>query len=666
MFGLQRAPLVLQKGEIVSAVMPTIGENPTLFQADSSKTVTGKASTALFSSELAKATDVLHPSSPLAAIGESQARENTPTKAGTRRATTGSERSSLEHSTSASTIGTTYSQESPVAQTTVALSALPVATGVPLAAPDPVAPEPGHSSSDQCSSADGSSTTQTGDASSIAALSTGTAGSPLQFPAHSSQFSLKSPVLLTGNSGLETFDCGTSTVEVANSLETGCGLVPSAIVPSGLVPSDLTPSGMVPSGLVPSAMVPSASTLRTTDVNGEHADTVAKAGDKPGTSKQTQAGALGVSKTVADAFPIHATDRETSSEAAIHRQPKQGTDIAVDANHTPKVSQSLIDSTTIYTTRVDTSKVDTSKTDTSKTDTSKVDTSKTDTSKTDTSKTDTSKIDTSKIDTSKIDTSKIDTSKVDPRSEAIPETATGESGKGSQLPGNGTSDHGSKHEGNTAIPSTGPGLESKGIQQAHSQSDFANVIGAQTSSAAIATVASSSTAALMDPAQSGDVASTHSSTRTAIDRSEQQAVEANPLTALQSPLQSARLIERVGQSELRVGFQAGELGSVDIRTSIVHNQVSAEISVERSELRNLLAIELPHLQEKLAAHQVTVTNIVLNNQSGGGSADSRQAYRQIAHTPQRSTSGPAESEAIPGAMSITESQIPSAQLDVHM
>src|ERR1039458_1743626 len=186
-------------------------------------------------------------------------------------------------------------------------------------------------------------------------------------------------------------------------------------------------------------MVPSASTLRTTDVNGEHADTVAKAGDKPGTSKQTQAGALGVSKTVADAFPIHATDRETSSEAAIHRQPKQGTDIAVDANHTPKVSQSLIDSTTIYTTRVDTSKVDTSKTD----------------------------------------TSKIYTSKVDPRSEAIPETATGESGKGSQLPGNGTSDHGSKREGNTAIPSTGPGLESKGIQQAHSQSDFANVIGAQ-------------------------------------------------------------------------------------------------------------------------------------------------------------------------------------------
>ena len=629
----------------MSAVMPTIGENPTLFQADSSKTVTGKASTALFSSELAKATDVLHPSSPLAAIGESQARENTPTKADTRRATTGSERSSLEHSTSASTIGTTYSQQPQVAQTTVALSALPVATGVPLAAPDPIASEPGHSSSDQCSSAEGSSTTQTGDASSIAALSTGTAGSPLQFPAHSSQFSLKSPVLLTGNSGLETFDCGTSTVEVANSLETGCGL------PSGLAPSAMLPSAIVPSGMVPSAMVPSASTLRTTDVNGEHADTVAKAGDKPGTSKQTQAGALGVSKTVADAFPIHATDRETSSEAAIHRQPKQGTDIAVDANHTPKVSQSLIDSTTIYTTRVDTSKVDTSKTDTSKTDTSKIDTSKTDTSKT---------------DTSKIDTSKIDTYKVDPRSEAIPETATGESGKGSQLPGNGTSDHGSKHEGNTAIPSTGPGLESKGIQQAHSQSDFANVIGAQTSSAAIATVASSSTAALMDPAQSGDVASTHSSTRTAIDRSEQQAVEANPLTALQSPLQSARLIERVGQSELRVGFQAGELGSVDIRTSIVHNQVSAEISVERSELRNLLAIELPHLQEKLAAHQVTVTNIVLNNQSGGGSADSRQAYRQIAHTPQRSTSGPAESEAIPGAMSITESQIPSAQLDVHM
>lgn len=99
---------------------------------------------------------------------------------------------------------------------------------------------------------------------------------------------------------------------------------------------------------------------------------------------------------------------------------------------------------------------------------------------------------------------------------------------------------------------------------------------------------------------------------------------------------------------------------------MIHNQVSAEISVERGELHNLLAVELPHLQEKLAAHHVTAANIVLNNQSGGNAADSRQAYRQSAHTTQRSTSASGESKAVPGIMSIADSQIPSTQLDVHM
>jgi flagellar hook-length control protein FliK len=259
-----------------------------------------------------------------------------------------------------------------------------------------------------------------------------------------------------------------------------------------------------------------------------------------------------------------------------------------------------------------------------------------------------------------------ETAKAETRNSPSSELAPSEPGKSSQAAGDGKSDHASKHDSNSTA-SQGLGLEAKDVQRADTPSSFANVIAAQTSGNSIAKDASATAVPfngvpLNNVAQAQDVPSSHASKPPEISTAEQQPVENSPL----SVIQAARLIERAGQSELHVGFQAGEFGNVDIRTSMVHNQLSAEISVEHNGLRNLLAVELPHLQERLVTQQVTGANISLNSQPGGGSPHSGQAYRQSAPAQRSPSAHPAETEAMGGNVSIAESQTVPAQLDIHM
>jgi flagellar hook-length control protein FliK len=93
-------------------------------------------------------------------------------------------------------------------------------------------------------------------------------------------------------------------------------------------------------------------------------------------------------------------------------------------------------------------------------------------------------------------------------------------------------------------------------------------------------------------------------------------------------LQSVKLVERLGQSELRVGLQVGDMGGIDIRTSMAHNQLTAEISVERPELGHLLEANLPSLQNRLSEHQFQTANIMLQNPTNGSFSGSEQRNRQ--------------------------------------
>jgi hypothetical protein len=66
-------------------------------------------------------------------------------------------------------------------------------------------------------------------------------------------------------------------------------------------------------------------------------------------------------------------------------------------------------------------------------------------------------------------------------------------------------------------------------------------------------------------------------------------------------LNSAQLIQSVHGSEMRLGMNSAEFGNISINTSINHQTLSAQISMDHSALGNALAMHLPAIEEKLGS-----------------------------------------------------------------
>jgi hypothetical protein len=93
--------------------------------------------------------------------------------------------------------------------------------------------------------------------------------------------------------------------------------------------------------------------------------------------------------------------------------------------------------------------------------------------------------------------------------------------------------------------------------------------------------------------------------------------------------QSAQLVEKVSQSELRLGMRTGEFGNVEIRTSFDRQQVRAEISSERGELGRALATELPGLEQRMRERDVPLSTVVVHDATAGvGSGLDRDPRQQ--------------------------------------
>jgi len=137
-------------------------------------------------------------------------------------------------------------------------------------------------------------------------------------------------------------------------------------------------------------------------------------------------------------------------------------------------------------------------------------------------------------------------------------------------------------------------------------------------------------------------------------------------TYANSLLHSARLLERAGQTEIRVGIQTGEFGNVDIRTSMVRNQFTAQISVERGELGRVLAAELPNLQNKLSEQRLPMSNITLQHQASGGSSGFGQGSRHSQTSPSFAMTQNVETEMPAAWLPSPENSISTGRLDVHM
>jgi hypothetical protein len=83
---------------------------------------------------------------------------------------------------------------------------------------------------------------------------------------------------------------------------------------------------------------------------------------------------------------------------------------------------------------------------------------------------------------------------------------------------------------------------------------------------------------------------------------------------------TAKLIQSMGQSEMRVGMRSTDFGNISISTSATRNLISAQISLEHLELARTLATHLPEMQAKFGGNQAMNVRIDMNGQPAGQSA----------------------------------------------
>ena len=132
-------------------------------------------------------------------------------------------------------------------------------------------------------------------------------------------------------------------------------------------------------------------------------------------------------------------------------------------------------------------------------------------------------------------------------------------------------------------------------------------------------------AAVIAPEQNtANAASNHSSTSPAgtggvaartTDSSTAHASIALPQS--QPVINTAKLIQSMGQSEMRVGMRSNEFGNISISTSTTRDVVSAQISLEHGELAKTLAAHLPEMQARLGGNQPADVRIDMNGSATG-------------------------------------------------
>jgi len=138
--------------------------------------------------------------------------------------------------------------------------------------------------------------------------------------------------------------------------------------------------------------------------------------------------------------------------------------------------------------------------------------------------------------------------------------------------------------------------------------------------AGVAAHAAAMTAPMQNPAAA---ASTHtSSTSTSATEGSVNSTDNGTHAAKASPLappaiHAARLIQSMGQSEMRVGMRSNEFGNISISTSSNKDQVSAQISLEHGELARTLATHLPEMQARLGGEQTMDVRIDMNGAAAG-------------------------------------------------
>jgi len=81
-------------------------------------------------------------------------------------------------------------------------------------------------------------------------------------------------------------------------------------------------------------------------------------------------------------------------------------------------------------------------------------------------------------------------------------------------------------------------------------------------------------------------------------------------------INTARLIQSVGESEMRLGMHSPEFGDISIRTSVSQQQVQAQINTDHGELGDAISAHIPLLQTRLGNDFGLHTSIEVNQLGG--------------------------------------------------
>jgi hypothetical protein len=139
-------------------------------------------------------------------------------------------------------------------------------------------------------------------------------------------------------------------------------------------------------------------------------------------------------------------------------------------------------------------------------------------------------------------------------------------------------------------------------------------------------------------------------------------------------INTAKLIQSMGQSEMRVGMRSNDFGSISISTSATRDLISAQISVDHGELARTIATHLPEMEARLGGSQAMDVRIEMNGQATGqgpgtspgmsnGSADGSRGDRQ-----QKGSAGSSQSaDGFAGQRSsIAVAGLPSGEADARL
>lgn len=115
-------------------------------------------------------------------------------------------------------------------------------------------------------------------------------------------------------------------------------------------------------------------------------------------------------------------------------------------------------------------------------------------------------------------------------------------------------------------------------------------------------------------------------------------------------INTARLIQSISESEMRLGMHSTEFGDIAIRTSVSQQQVQAQISVDHSELGSAISAHVPALQSKLGEDLGLRASVEVSHAGSSLSNGQGQSSQQ--------------QHLVPAASAFVEGVIPAADADL--